>query len=184
MSLRTVEVRRSAWRMWAVSLAAIPLLMLGADILRTRWLTNKMIEIFYVGGRNLSSRDSMWGWLFVAAGIGLLAWGLLELVNPTLILKADKKTLELKLAGPTRPPVSIPWGQVEDLGAGVVEDDGTELPVFWVRVSDPEVLPSNPWGARYIASDTVAILTSDWEESAAEVVSSIKALGPALGGQK
>jgi hypothetical protein len=47
---------------------------------------------------------------------------------------------------------------------------------MWVTVSNPERLPNNPWGARWIEPDTLAVMAADWErtprfvaEAAAEI---------------
>ena len=78
---------------------------------------------------------------------------------------ADAKGLHLHLGHPFSRLVTVPWSEVDDIGAEELDDDGSVIPVMWVRVSNPEHLPSNPWGARWIEPDTLAVMAADWEKA-------------------
>lgn len=161
----TVAVRRSAWRMWTLAISGVPLVVVAVDILTQRKLTDALRELLFRPDDTqiFEPRDHIWAWLMLVVGLLLTGWGLKELVFPSQVLRADGNGLSLKVAGPFRPSVFLPWDSIDDIGEAMVDDEGTAVPVLWVKVHDPSVLPAEPWGARLVADDTLAMLASDWE---------------------
>lgn len=161
----TAVVRRSAWRMWTLAIAGVPLVVVAVDILTQRKLTDWLRELLFRPDDTqiFEPRDHIWAWTMLVVGLILTGWGLKELVFPTTVLRADANGLSLRIAGPTRPAVFLAWDEIDDVGEAMVDDEGTAVSVLWVKVRDPSVLPSEPWGARLVAADTLALLASDWE---------------------
>jgi hypothetical protein len=168
-------VKRSAWRMWGVSILGVPMVVVALDMLTQRRLTNALRELLFRPDDTQlpEPRETVWAIALLVAGSLLCLWGLKELLAPSRMVVADASGLRLKVRGPFRPPWVLPWEQVDDLGSGTVEDEGDLLPVFWVRTAEPGLVPDNPWGARLLDDRTVAVLASDWEVSHVAAAESI-----------
>lgn len=160
-------IRRSAWRMWGVSILGVPMIVVGLDLLTQRRLTKALTDLLFTSDdlQIPEPRETVWAIALLVAGTLLCLWGLRELLVPTKMVVADDKGVRLKVLGPFRGALYLPWESVDDLGSGTVEDEGDLLPVFWIRVTEPGIIPENPWGARLLDDRTMAVLASDWEVS-------------------
>ena len=176
--MNSVLIRRSAMKMWKWSLAGVPLVVIAIDVLTRRRLTNALREVLFrpEDTQIFEPRDVIWAWIMLVCGLVLVGVGLKELMFPTTMVEADADGLRLRLSGPLRPPTSLNWEQVDDIGSGSVADEGDRLPVLWVRVFEPEELPDQPWGARWIDESTVAVLASDWDRTAVRAAEEITLL--------
>lgn len=164
--MEEIRVSRSGVRMWLLALGGVPMVVIGIDLLMRRRIFGVFSSIVFLGDPQLvEPRDVIWAVVLLILGIIFLAFGLRELVVPVPVLVADARGLHLHLGNPLSRPVTIPWIEVDDIGAEDLDDDGSVIPVFWVKVSNPEALPANPWGARWIERDTLALMAADWEQS-------------------
>lgn len=163
--MERVRVRRSFVRMWLIALAGVPMLVVAVDILYRRRLYGALSAAIFTPNdpQLVEPRDLIWAVALGGLGLALIVFGVVELLNPRPVVAADGRGLRLHLGHPLARPVSIPWDEVDDVGAEEVNDDGGVVPVLWVRVLKPDRLPANPWGARWIENDTIALLASDWE---------------------
>ena len=107
----------------------------------------------------------IWAVVLLLLGLIFVGFGLRGLLISTPVLMADAKGLHLHLGHPLSRLVTIPWEEVDDIGAEDLNDDGSVIPVMWVRVTNPDRLPANPWGARWIEPDTLAVMAADWEQT-------------------
>ncbi len=166
--MEEVVIRRSPWKMWGIALLGMPLGLLALDVLTQRRVTNALRDIVFnpQDTQLFEARDVIWAWLMAIVGLGMALFGLKELIFPTTVVTADRDGLGLKVAGPLRRPVAIPWSAVDDIGSASVEDDGAVLSVMWVRVMEPELLPLEPWGGRWMDERTIALLATDWDRDA------------------
>ena len=176
--MNSVVIRRSAMKMWKWSVAGVPLVVIATDVLTRRRLTNALREILFrpEDTQLFEPRDVIWAWIMLVCGLVLVGVGLKELMFPTTMVEADAGGLRLRLSGPLRPPTSLAWEQVDDIGSGSVADEGDRLSVLWVRVFDPDDLPDQPWGARWIDESTVAVLAADWDRTAVRAAEEITLL--------
>lgn len=161
-----IRVRRSGVRMWLIALAGVPMIVIGVDVLMQRRIFGLIGSLVFTGDpQPVEPRDVIWGAVVLLLGIIFIGFGLRELLIPAPVVVADAKGLHLHLGHPFSRLVTIPWSDVDDIGAEDLDDDGSVIPVMWVRVSNPESLPPNPWGARWIEPDTLAVMAADWEKT-------------------
>jgi hypothetical protein len=179
--VKPVVIRRSAFRMWILALAGVPFVVLAADVLTRRRLTNALREILFrpEDTQIFEPRDVIWAWVMLVAGGIVVVFGLKELMFPAAVVEANGLGLRLRLSGPFRPSTTVPWDAIDDIGSGSVADEGDRLPVLWVRLDRPELIPPEPWGARWIDERTIALLASDWDRSAVRASEEISALAVA-----
>jgi hypothetical protein len=165
---KPIVIRRSPWRMWGIALIGMPLGLVALDVLTQRRMANALRDLLFRPEETqlLEPRDVLWGWVMLAVGLGMAVWGLKELILPTVVVAADADGVGLKVRGPARALTPIPWSVIDDIGSGSVDDEGDSLPVVWIRLVDPGLVPEEPWGARWMDDSTLAILASDWDRSA------------------
>ena len=162
--MEKITVRRSGVRMWLLALAGVPMVVIGVDIMLRRRIFGAISSIVFVGDPQLvEPRDIIWAGVLLILGSIFIAFGLRELIAPKPVLVADADGLHLLLGHPFSRPVTVPWAEIAGIGAEDLDDDGSVIPVMWVRVSNPSRLPANPWGARWIEADTIAVMGADWE---------------------
>jgi hypothetical protein len=161
--------------MWGLALAGVPAIVIATDVLTQRRITDALREMLFrpEDTQIFEARDVIWAWALLVVGVAVTAWGLKELIVPAATIRADTTGLSLKVAGPFRPAVAIPWDAVDDIGDATVDDDGKILRVLWVKVFEPALLPDEPWGARLVADDTIAVLADDWERDPSVVAAEI-----------
>lgn len=164
--MESIRVSRSGVRMWLIALAGVPMIVIGIDVLMRRRIFGVFSSLVFTGDPQLvEPRDVIWSVVLLILGLIFVGFGMRELIIPTPVLVADANGLHLHLGHPLSRLVTIPWGEVDDIGAEDLNDDGSVIPVMWVRVSHPERLPDNPWGARWIEPDTLALMAADWEQT-------------------
>jgi hypothetical protein len=103
----------------------------------------------------------------------IVLWGLKELFVPTKVIECRDEGLALKLSGPFRPASLIPWGEIDDVSGGQMDDEGDVVPLLLLGVLSREELPTNPWGARWVKEDQLGILAEDWSEDPQVVATKI-----------
>jgi hypothetical protein len=172
--IEPLVVHRSTLRTWLISLAAIPAIVVGVDVLWRRRIVSWLTEaIFDSDPQTLEARDEIWAWTMVVVGAAVVVWGLKELFFPSPVLQTDDEGLSLRLNGPLRPPIRLVWSSLYDIDAGTLEDDEEEVEVLIVEVKDPALLPSNPWAGRRVNETTLALFTTEWDTTAEEAASKI-----------
>ena len=166
-----VIVRRSAWKMWRVSIISIPFIVLAVDVLTQRRLTNALRDaLFRPDDTQLFEfRDIVWAWVILAAAGGLAVWALRELIVPTKLIEAGSSGIRLQVTAPFHRPLFVAWADIDDIGSAHVDDEGEVLPVLWLRFLSPEIGPEDPWSARWMDENTLAVLASDWETDPIDV---------------
>jgi hypothetical protein len=164
--------------MWMWALGGVPFVIVATDVLTRRRLTNALREILFrpEDTQIFEARDVIWAWVMLVCGLFVVVFGLKELMFPAVVVEASGQGLRLKVNGPLRRGRTIPWHEIDDVGSGSVDDEGDALPVLWVKVERPERLPDQPWGARWIAEDTIAVLASDWDRTAVRAAEEITEL--------
>lgn len=167
-------VYRSTLRTWLISLAAIPAVVVGVDILwRQRivgWITDLVFES---DPQTLDTRDEIWAWAMVLVGGAIVMWGLKELFLPVPVVRTDDEGVHVRMSGPLRPATTLPWFSLHDVDAGTLKADDEEVEVLIIEVKDPALLPDNPWGGRRFDDRTVAMYTTEWDTRTDQVVVTI-----------
>lgn len=168
----TVLVKRSAVRMWLLAMAGIPLLVISLDVLTNRRITNWLRELIFTPEKTqiYEPRDVIWAWAMALFGGFLVLWGLKELFVPSKLLESTEEGVHLKLGGPIRGSVLVPWAEISAIrSAHIADEDDPGVSVLVLEVIDPGRVGDNPWGARWIAPGELAILAEDWSEDPAAV---------------
>lgn len=168
----TILVKRSAVRMWLLALAGIPLLVISLDVLTNRRITNWLRELIFTpeGTQIYEPRDVIWAWAMVLFGGFLVLWGLKELFAPSKLLESTEEGVRLKLGGPIKGAVLVPWAEISAIrSAHIADEDDSRVSVLVLEMIDPGRVGDNPWGARWIGPGELAILAEDWSEDPAAV---------------
>jgi hypothetical protein len=170
-----IVVRRSALKMWLLAMAGIPMLVISLDVLTNRRITNRLRELLFrpEDTQIFEPRDVIWAWAIALFAVFLVGWGLKELFLPTKLLECRPEGLALKLRGPFRPVDVVAWDDIVDLDGIVAEDEGTRVPLFWIRLGEGHHLPDDPWGARWLRPNELGILAQDWAESPDQVAENV-----------
>ncbi len=162
-----IQIRRSAWRGWGWALIGIPFLVMGVDVLFTRFFTDQLLEIVYSTAATkgaMESRDYIFAAIFMIVGGGLVLYGLKELVAPAWVILADDLGLEIR-SGPFGAPLRYRWEAVGPIRSTTMDIDGHEHDVVRIhgleRRGDVEL-----WGARWVRPNGLDVLTDGWGESA------------------
>lgn len=173
-SFEPLLIHRSTVRTWLISLAAVPAIVIGVDVVWRQRLTNWMSERVFTGDpQAIEVRDHIWAWVMIGAGVMVVAWGLKELFAPAPVLRTDPDGVHLRVNGPFRPTALLPWTTLYDVDAGTLEDDDEVIDVLVIEVKDPSVLPANPWAGRRVEESTVALYTTEWDVSAEQAAQTI-----------
>lgn len=167
-------VHRSTIRTWLISLAAIPAVVVGVDVLWRQRIIGWVSDfVFESDPQTLETRDTIWAWTLVVVGGIVLVWGLKELFFPAPVVLTDDDGVHVRLRGPFQRMTLLPWFALYDIDAGTLEDDEEDVEVLIVEVKEPELLPDNPWSGRRIGDRTVALFSTEWDTRADEVAVTI-----------
>ena len=168
--MNRVVIRRSAWRMWVMSLLVTPLIVIAVDVLTQRRITNALRDLVFRPDETqlFEFRDVVWAWVILLAAGGVAIWALRELIAPTKVVEADASGVRLQVTAPFRKPLFLAWSDIEDVGSATVEDEGEVFGVLWIRIGDIEVDLAQPWSARWMDERTLALMASDWEVDSIE----------------
>lgn len=167
-------VHRSTLKTWLASLAAIPAVVVGVDVLWHQRIIGWVSDfVFDSDPQSLDMRDTIWAWALVVVGGVVLAWGLKELFFPAPLLVTTEEGLHVRMNGPFRPMTVLPWFSLYDIDAGTLEDDEEDVDVLIIEVKEPDLLPDNPWSGRRFDDRTVALFATDWDRRADEVALAI-----------
>lgn len=168
--LEPLVVRRSTMRTWLAALAGIPAIVIGVDVLwRRRIVAVLTAWVFPSDPQPLETRDTIWAVALVVVGVAVVVWGLKELFDPAPVIRTDEEGVHLRMRGPFRAPVTLPWSALNDVDAGTLEDDEDPYEVLIIEVDDPSLLPLDPWAGRRFDEHTLALYSTDWDTTA-EVV--------------
>lgn len=163
----TVVVKRSAVRMWLLAMAGIPLLVISLDVLTNRRITNRLRELIFTpeSTQIYEPRDVIWAWAMALFGSFLVLWGLKELFAPSKLIESSDEGIYLKLGGPMRGVILVPWAEISGIRAGqIADEDDPRVEVLVLAMTDPGRIGDNPWGARWIGPGELAILAEDWSD--------------------
>lgn len=171
----TLVVKRSALKMWLMALAGIPLLVISLDVLTNRRITKWLTDIIFRPDdiQIYEPRDVIWAWVMALFSGFIVLWGLKELFFPTKVVECTPDGLALKLSGPFKASTLVPWDSIDDVFGSEMEDEGEALPVLVVKVLERGDLPDNPWGARWVDDDQVALLAQDWSGDPSEIADKV-----------
>lgn len=141
------------------------------------WITDNLGVPFTIAELDAwEARDYILAGLYGTAGLGLVGYGLRDLLVPRKMLSATNEGVSLRLNGWFGKTSFVPWLAIDDVRPGRMSDydEVTEVLVF--TVVDRSGLPDDPWGARWIDDYTLAVPTRRWTHSAETVTQSLREL--------
>lgn len=170
-----VVVQRSAVKMWLLAIGGIPLLVIAVDVLTNRRITNWLRELLFNPDDTqiYEPRDVIWAWAMLLFSAFLVLWGLKDLFLPTKVIEGRDGGLAVRLRGPLRKADVIPWGNVVDIEAGEIIDEGDILLLLKIKLLTRDGLPEHPWGARWVDNRVLGMLAEDWSTPPAKVADQI-----------
>jgi hypothetical protein len=170
-----VVVQRSAVKMWLLALGGIPLMVIAVDVLTSRRITNWLRELIFTpeDTQIYEPRDVIWAWAILLFAAFIVLWGLKELFRPTKVIETRGDGLVVRLRGPLRKPDLVPWGDIVDIAAGEITDEGDVLLLLRITLTDRRQLPDHPWGARWLEPKVLGLLAEDWATPPADVADQI-----------
>lgn len=169
-------VRRSAVRTWLIALAAVPAIVIGIDVIWRQRIVRAVSDfVFDSDPQLLEMRDTIWAWALVIVGGSLVAWGLKELFAPAAIIRTDTEGIHLRLKGPFRRPVFLPWDALSDVDGGELEFDEDLVEVLIIETDRGDLLPIDPFAGRRFDTRTLAMYATDWDTSIDDVVTALGA---------
>lgn len=172
MSTPKVVVRRSPWKVMAIGLVGVPLVLLVVDyVWGIAGLFDLVIDWAY-GPKDpepFEPRDDILAALLAVTGGTMVLFALKELVAPRRLLLANTEGLRLPLSGPFGRTTEIGWLQVDDIETGPT--------TISVNLAHAGGVPEDPWGARWVADRTLRLSTWWWDRPAEEVLDEIAQKG-------
>ena len=164
-------VYRSPGRAWASAILAIPFLLAGLDLLLIPRLFPQYVRRLDVlademGLNRISSTgpEEPWALVFLVVGGGLLAWALKELIFPRATMLVNERGVHFSsLLGPAGGALLVPANEILEVSPALLNEDEEQVATVAFRFAAPERLPSNPWGAVWVA-DTLFVRVSGWTE--------------------
>jgi len=184
----TDRVSRSLLLVLALSLVAMPLLMLGIDMIFTHRLypvpetSDREVQVVIDGGETVTSiekvytpwgaaqrrRDLAWGSALMAGGLGAWLWGVWNIVKPRRFLEVGADGVVLHIGGRREEPLRLGWDEIANVRSGIHVDDGGSVPVLSLRLKDEARLPENPRAA-ITEPPWLHLLAEDWDRPAHKV---------------
>lgn len=181
MTVKPLEVERSALRVWAWALLGVPFVLLGVDVLGEGRFVNLFGTLVY-GSESMppfEPRDRLFALATLVAGLILVIWGLRELLLPRKVIVADEEGMKLAVAGPLRRGIRVPWDEIESVEATSLDEDGEVVHALLIGLAKPSRLPADPWGARWADRRTLLIEAIGWAHPAQSVATEITKRRPA-----
>lgn len=130
------------------------------------WLTERFGVPFSLGEIDaFEARDFLWAAAYGTLGVGLIIHGLRDLLVPRKVLEADGDGIALHLTGWFGRATRIPWSVIDDVRGGRLTHLDAVSEALMVTVTTSEGIPADPWGARWIDDNTLAISARHWTKT-------------------
>jgi len=141
------------------------------------WLTERFGVPFSLGEIDaFEARDFLWAGAYGTFGLGLIVHGLRDLLVPRKVLEANDEGIAVHLTGWFGRATSIPWSVIDDVRGGRLTHLDGVSEALMVTVTTNEAIPADPWGARWIDDNTLAIMARHWTKTPDEVAEGLTEL--------
>lgn len=141
------------------------------------WVTERFGVPFSLGEIDaFEARDYLWAAAYGTLGLGLVIHGLRDLLVPRKVLVADDEGISVHLSGWFGRTTRIPWPVIDDIRGGRLTHLDAISEALMVTVTSNEGIPSDPWGARWIDDNTLAIVARHWTKTPDAVAEGLKDL--------
>ena len=141
------------------------------------WLTERFGVPFSLGEIDaFEARDFLWAAAYGTFGVGLIIHGLRDLLVPRKVLEANEEGIAVHLTGWFGRATRIPWNVIDDVRGGRLTHLDGVSEALMVTVTTNEAIPADPWGARWIDDNTLAITARHWTKTPDEVAEGLTEL--------
>ncbi len=172
MSLLRVD--RSPIRLFLFGLVGLFLMLAAVDVMWGHWVStppDTYNDEITSKGRNQRRSDYVWGAFMLVGGGGLFGYAVTSLIRRTPVLVLREEGVVVAVGAPGDEPVFVSWNAIDGIycAAGKDPDGGPSRDVLVIDFSDPEGLPSAPWGASWVGN-RLQIDAIGWDMPVGEIV--------------
>jgi hypothetical protein len=115
-------------------------------------------------GRAWQRTDLIWGSVFIVSGLAMLGIALVGLARGRPLAEILDEGVRLRVGG-RRPPITIPWSEIEYLRSARVRGEGRHpRPQVLIQVAEPTKYPYDIWGAEWIGN-VLHVDADSWSDS-------------------
>lgn len=185
VSPQRVVVRRRPWGKWYMGAIGIVMVLHGGGVSFDWYPTRRILELIYPGRDipGFETRDRIWAVAFLVIGVFLIAVTVGRVSFRRPVIQTSEAGILLSVGGPLARPIPISWDQVQEIEAGVVEDEFGAYSALLLRIDDVDLSGSEPWQARW-DDGVLCIPASEWNcraEKAVEMLAEARRLAVAAG---
>ncbi len=166
-----LRVHRSVITRFVVGLVGIVLIFTALDLMWGHWLSTPPERVdgaLTTRGRGQLGSDVVWGVVLTLTGGAAFGYAVVGLLRNAPAAVVGEGGIELALAGPTAPLVTIPWSDVVAVRCSLEADGDHMVPILELVMARRGAVPAEPWAARW-DGNVLQVDTSDWVEPAEEV---------------
>lgn len=178
----SVIVTRSPLRLLAYVVLAVPALLVAVDMTASHRFfpapetfetvvgttvdeVGRQVDVtaraLTIEGRAQARRDRLAAAVLGIGGVAAMAWAMMELIRPRVLLRGDQQGMAFRVDGPGRPMRQVAWGDIAEVRSGVVDDEGDLVPALSIRFEDPARVPVAPASA-IPEPPWLHLLADDW----------------------
>ena len=168
------RVDRSPIRLFLFGLVGLFLMLGAVDVMWGHWVStppDTYNDEITSKGRNQRRSDYIWGAFMLVGGVGLFGYAVTSLIRRTPVLVLREDGVVIAVGAPGDEPVFVSWDAIDGVYCTAERDpSGSRYrDVFVIDFTDPEGLPSEPWGASW-DGNRLQIEAAGWEKPIGEVV--------------
>jgi hypothetical protein len=167
-----MRVYRSPLRLFLFGVVGLVLMLAAVDVMFAHWVSTPPDNnegVLNTRGKAQQRGDFIWGAGMMAAGTLLFGTGVIELVRRKPLVEIGEDGI-VAAVGTTVRDVLIPWGQIESVSSGVLDDpfDGSRREQLFVQLTDVGSLPEDLISARREGA-LLSIDAHDWTTPVTDV---------------
>lgn len=167
-----MRVYRSPLRLFLFGVVGLVLMIAAVDVMFAHWVSTPPDNnegVLNTRGKAQQRGDFVWGAGLMAAGTLLFGTGVIELVRRKPLVEIGEDGI-VAAVGTTVRDVVIPWGRIEFVSSGVIDDpfDGSKREQLFVELNDVGNIPADLISATREGA-LLSIDAHDWTTAVTDV---------------